>query len=114
HYVLLELIGKFISTDLPPVSVLPALQGVATGMLLLLGFALPPVLQLRNVPHNRVIRREQGAAQPMALATYGLGLCVFVALLLWQTGQWQLALVTAFGFMAGFAVFALAGYLALA
>jgi putative ABC transport system permease protein len=65
-------------TDLPPVSLLPALQGVATGMLLLVGFALPPVLQLRNVPHNRVIRREQAAPQPMALATYGLGVGVFV------------------------------------
>ena len=54
-------------------SLLPALQGIATGMLLLVGFALPPVLQLRNVPHNRVIRREQAAPQPMALATYGLG-----------------------------------------
>ena len=57
HYVLLELIGKIISTDLPPVSMLPALQGIATGLLLLVGFALPPVLQLRNVPRNRVLRR---------------------------------------------------------
>ena len=32
-------------------------------MLLLLGFAMPPILQLRNVPHNRVIRREQGHPQ---------------------------------------------------
>jgi putative ABC transport system permease protein len=59
HFVLLELIGKLLPADLPPVSLLPALQGIATGMLLLVGFALPPVLQLRNVPHNRVIRREQ-------------------------------------------------------
>ncbi|WLI88063.1 FtsX-like permease family protein [Massilia sp. R2A-15] len=113
HYVLLELIGKFISTDLPPVSPLPALQGIATGMLLLVGFALPPVLQLRNVPHNRVIRREQAPPRKMALATYGLGVCAFVALLLWQAGDTQLALVTAIGFLGGFAVFALAGWLGL-
>jgi putative ABC transport system permease protein len=113
HYVLLELIGKLMTTDLPPVSPLPALQGIATGMLLLLGFALPPVLQLRNVPHNRVIRREQAAPQPMALATYGLGVVVFVALLLWQAGDARLALITAGGFLAGFAVFALAAWLAL-
>jgi putative ABC transport system permease protein len=113
HYVLLELIGKFISTDLPPVSALPALQGIATGMLLLVGFALPPVLQLRNVPHNRVIRREQAPPRAMALATYGLGVCAFVALLLWQAGDMQLAMVTALGFLGGFAVFALAGWLGL-
>jgi putative ABC transport system permease protein len=113
HYVLLELIGKFISADLPPVSLLPALQGVATGMLLLVGFALPPVLQLRNVPHNRVIRREQAPPRAMALATYGFGVAAFVALLLWQAGDVQLALLTALGFLAGFGLFALAGWLGL-
>ncbi|MDB5935456.1 MAG: transporter permease [Massilia sp.] len=113
HYVLLELIGKFISTELPPVSALPALQGIATGMLLLVGFALPPVLQLRNVPHNRVIRREQAAPRPLALATYGFGICAFVALLLWQAGDTRLALLTAAGFLAGFGLFALAGWLGL-
>ncbi|MEN3276276.1 MAG: putative transport system permease protein [Massilia sp.] len=113
HFVLLELIGSLLPADLPPVSILPALQGIATGMLLLVGFALPPVLQLRNVPHNRVIRREQAAPQPMALATYGLGIGVFVALLLWQAGDPKLALLTAGGFLGGFAVFALVAWLSL-
>ncbi|MES2323795.1 MAG: FtsX-like permease family protein [Pseudomonadota bacterium] len=113
HYVLLELIGSLIKTSLPPVSLLPALQGMVTGMLLLIGFALPPILQLRNVPHNRVIRREQAAPKPMALATYGLGIVVFVGLLLWQAGDVRLALTTAGGFLGGFAVFALAGWLGL-
>jgi putative ABC transport system permease protein len=113
HYVLIKLVAKLMTTDLPPVSPLPALQGIATGMLLLVGFALPPVLQLRNVPHNRVIRREQAAPQPMALATYGLGIVVFVALLLWQAGDAKLALMTAGGFLGGFGVFALVAWLAL-
>ena len=113
HFVLLQLIGTLLPADLPPVSPLPALQGIATGMLLLVGFALPPVLQLRNVPHNRVIRREQAAPQPMALATYGLGIGVFVALLLWQAGDPKLALLTAGGFLGGFAVFALVAWLSL-
>ncbi|HWJ96404.1 MAG TPA: FtsX-like permease family protein, partial [Telluria sp.] len=113
HYVLLEMVGRMITADLPPVSPLPALQGIATGMLLLVGFALPPVLQLRNVPHNRVIRREQAAPQPMAVATYGLGIVVFMSLLLWQVGDSKLALITAGGFLGGFGVFALAGWVAL-
>jgi putative ABC transport system permease protein len=113
HYVLVQLVGNLMTTDLPPVSPLPALQGIATGMLLLVGFALPPVLQLRNVPHNRVIRREQAAPQPMVLATYGLGTIVFVALLLWQAGDAKLALTTAGGFLGGFGVFALVAWLAL-
>ena len=113
HFVLLQLIGSMIPTELPPVSFLPALQGIATGMLLLVGFALPPVLQLRNVPHNRVIRREQAAPQPAALATYGLGVGVFLALLLWQAGDPMLALMTAGGFIAGFGVFALVAWVGL-
>ena len=113
HYVLLELIGKLIETELPPVSLMPAVQGVITGMLLLVGFALPPILQLRNVPHNRVIRREQAAPAPMALATYGLGVIVFAGLLLWQSGDLKLALLTAAGFLGALGVFALAGWLGL-
>jgi putative ABC transport system permease protein len=113
HFVLLEIAQNLIGTDLPPVSLLPALQGIATGMLLLIGFALPPLLQLRNVPHNRVIRREQTPPRPMALATYGLGTAVFVGLLLWQAGDLRLALLTAGGFLGGLAVFALIGWLAL-
>ena len=113
HYVLLDVLGKLVASDLPAPTALPALQGVATGMLLLVGFALPPILQLRNVPHNRVLRREQDAPQALALATYGLGIVAFVVLLLWQAGDAQLALYTALGFLAAFLVFGLVGWLAL-
>jgi putative ABC transport system permease protein len=113
HFVLLEWLGRLVSSDLPPATFLPAAQGMATGLLLLVGFAIPPILQLRNVPHNRVIRREQDVPQPMTLATYGLGLLSFVALLLWQAGNLKLGLLTAAGFLGGLAVFALVGWLSL-
>ena len=113
HYVLLEVLGALVSADLPAPTIYPALQGVAIGILLLAAFALPPILQLRKVPHNRVIRREQDAPQVAALATYGLGLGGFTVLLLWQAGDPQLALYTALGFLAAFAVFGLVGWLAL-
>ncbi|HEX7635040.1 MAG TPA: FtsX-like permease family protein [Noviherbaspirillum sp.] len=113
HFVLLEWLGRLVSNAVPPATFLPAVQGVAIGMLLLLGFALPPVLQLRNVPYNCVIRREQDAPQPVTLATYGLGVAAFIGLLLWQTGDPRLGLLTAAGFIGGFALFALAGWLSL-
>lgn len=113
HFVLLEWLGRLVATEMPPATFLPAVQGIALGLLLLVGFAIPPILQLRNVPHNRVIRREQDAPQPVALMTYGLGLVCFVGLLLWQAGNVKLGLLTAAGFLAGLAVFALAGWLAL-
>ncbi len=113
HFMLLDLLGKFVASDLPGASMMPALQGLITGMLLLIGFALPPILQLRNVPHNRVIRREQDAPQALVLATYGFGTLTFIGLLLWQAGDVKLGLLTALGFLGGFAVFALLGWLAL-
>lgn len=114
HFFLLESIGKLVTNDLPPLSWLPAVQGMATGLLLLIGFALPPILQLRNVPHNRVIRREQDAPQALTLATYLLGLGMFVGLLLWQAGDLQLGLITAVGFLLGLCGFALIAWLAVA
>jgi putative ABC transport system permease protein len=113
HFVLLEWLGKIVATELPPASILPAIQGIATGLLLLIGFAIPPVLQLGNVPHNRVIRREQDAPKPLVLTTYGLGLCTFVALLLWQAGNVKLGALTAAGFLGGFAIFALISWLSI-
>lgn len=111
HFVLVEWLGRLLATGLPPASLLPALQGVATGLLLLIGFALPPILQLRNVPHNRVIRREQSAPKPLTLVTYLLGLATFAGLLLWQAGDVSLGLLTAAGFLGGFIAFALIGWL---
>jgi len=82
-------------------------------MVLLIGFAVPPILQLRNVPHNRVIRREQDAPQPMTVASYALGLLSFIGLLLWQARDLKLGLLTAAGFLGGLLVFALIAWLAL-
>ncbi|MRX07088.1 FtsX-like permease family protein [Pseudoduganella sp. FT25W] len=113
HYVLLEVLGSLVSAELPAPTIYPALQGMAIGILLLAAFALPPILQLRKVPHNRVIRREQDAPQVGALATYGFGMLGFVALLLWQAGDATMALYTALGFLGAFAVFALVAWLGL-
>jgi putative ABC transport system permease protein len=111
HYVLLEWLGKFVTNELPPASFLPAVQGIVTGLLLLVGFALPPILQLRNVPHNQIIRREQDAPQALTLATYGLGLGIFIGLLLWQAGDIKLGMLTAAGFLLGLLSFALIAWL---
>ncbi len=113
HFLLLHWLGPLMQVELPAPGLLPFVQGVATGLLLLLGFALPPVMQLRNVPHNRVIRREQLAPQPFTLAGYLLALACFVLLLVWQTGEVRLGLLTAGGFISALSVFSLLGWLVL-
>ena len=91
-------LSGLIRAELPLPTPLPALQGFLVGFVLLLGFALPPLLQLRNVPALRVIRREAGAPQPAALAAYGAGFAALCALLLWQAGDLKLASYVMGGF----------------
>ncbi len=111
HLGLLIWLGSFITTTLPAPTLLPALQGVAIGMLLLLGFAIPPVMQLRNVPHNLMVRRETGAPAPHTILIYLAGMLMFGILLIWQTGNLKLAGYTFAGFIAGFLLFAVCAWL---
>lgn len=108
HFVLLQWLGPLLQVELPAPGWLPLWQGIATGLLLLLGFALPPVLQLRNVPHNRVLRREQPPPQAFTVVGYAAALGCFIALLLWQAGDLKLGLLTAGGFAAALLVSGLA------
>lgn len=113
HFLLLGWLGNLVGNNLPQAGMFSALQGFAIGLLLLIGFAIPPVLQLANVPHNRVIRREQNPPRPLTLTTYGLGLAMFVLLLLWQAGNPKLGVLTAGGFLIGLILFALIAWLAI-
>src|SRR3954469_3601203 len=63
-------LADLIRADLPRPTPWPALQGFLVGLVLLLGFALPPLLQLKDVPALRVIRREAGALRGGAVAAY--------------------------------------------
>jgi len=103
----------FVASSLPQPGFYPLLQGFAAGLLLLLGFALPPLMQLKNVPAIRVIRREVGAPRQSALAGYALGLLALAALLVWQAGEFKLGATVFGGFSAAFLLFWLASLIAL-
>jgi putative ABC transport system permease protein len=113
QYVIAEILGGLLRADLPPVSLLPALQGFLVGLVLLLGFALPPLVQLKNVPAVRVIRREAGAASGSALAVYGAGLVSLSGLLIWQAGDVRLGVTVVGGFGVAVALFAVIAWLGL-
>jgi putative ABC transport system permease protein len=82
HYVFVWLLAGLVRRRLPPPSLWPALFGLGVGMTLLLGFGLPPVLQLARVPPLRVIRRDVGALKPASIAVLAAGTVGFVALLM--------------------------------
>ncbi len=52
------LVRGLLKTELPPPSLLPAWLGLGTAATMLVGFALPPLLQLRRVPPARVLRHD--------------------------------------------------------
>ena len=104
---------RMVQASLPPPSPLPALQGLAVCLVLLLGFALPPLLQLKNVPALRVLRRESGAPRTGAIGAYAAGLCALTALLVWQAGDVKLGMIVVGGFLAALVVFFLVAWLAL-
>ena len=108
-----EVLGGLLRADLPAPSMLPALQGFLVGLVLLLGFSLPPLVQLKNVPAVRVIRRESGAAKGGTVAVYLAGLVSLSGLLIWQAGDLSLGLTVVGGFGVAVALFAAIAWLGL-
>ena len=98
-------LASIIQAALPQPTAIPAVQGALVGLTLLLGFALPPLLQLQNVPAVRVIRRESGTPKGSAMFAYALGFGTLVALLLWQSGDLKLGMTVVGGFSAAVVLF---------
>jgi len=112
HHGFVLLLAGLVKTVLPAPSVWPALFGLGVGFTLLMGFGLPPVLQLARVPPLRVIRRDVGALRPASLAVLGAGALGFVALLMAASSDLKLGLIAVGGFAGAVALFAGLSYLA--
>jgi putative ABC transport system permease protein len=82
--LLSSLLSSIAASDLPPPGVAPALVAFGTGILLLLGFALPPLIALAGVPPLRVLRRDLPRPRPGGLVAYALGAAVIALLIGWQ------------------------------
>lgn len=75
----------------------PLLTGIATATLTLLGFALQALIGLFRVSPLRVIRRELAPNSPGLIAVTALALSALAALLMLETGRWQLTLLLVVG-----------------
>ncbi|MEO8716810.1 MAG: FtsX-like permease family protein [Burkholderiales bacterium] len=111
--VIAAALRELLRATLPAPSVTPALQGFLVGLVLLLGFSLPPLVQLKNVPAVRVIRREAGAPRGDTLAIYAVGVAALSGLLIWQAGDVRLGLYVIGGFGVAVLVFAAVAFGAL-
>jgi len=82
--VLASLLTPLVEIALPAAGPTPILQGLGSGFVLLLGFALPPIVALRRVPTLRVLRRDLGLPDTAGWAGYALGVTALGGLVLWQ------------------------------
>ena len=88
---LVATLADSLGADLPSPSLSPVAVGIATGLVALLGFALPPLIQIAKVPPLRALRRDLGPPRSSAaLAVLSAGL-VLALLVFWQAGDPKLA-----------------------
>ncbi len=109
--ILTHWLTGIVETELPWPNWLPALQGLLVGLVLLLGFALPPVLNLRSVPALRVLRRDIGLSNAHSIAGYLLGLAALSLLFIWKAQDLKLGLYIVIGFVSAIAIFGCLGWL---
>lgn len=83
QHVLFYLLRGLIPDDLPPADLWPALAGMATGLVALAGFALPPLAALGRVPPLRVLRRDMLPVPASSWLVYGAAL-VALGLIMWR------------------------------
>ncbi|HEV6964793.1 ABC transporter permease, partial [Roseateles sp.] len=114
HQVFVSLLAGLIDVSLPPPSIWPALLGLGLGLSLLMGFGLPPVLQLAAVPPLRVMRRDLGAPKAGSLLVLGAGVAGLAAILVVLAGDLKLGGIAAAGFAGAVLLFALLAWGAVA
>lgn len=90
---LVEIMKGLLVVDLPAASMLPVVSGLVIGIISLLGFAIPSVIRLRDVPPLRVLRKDLGGLPPFAVSSYALGILALTGVLLWQAGDIKLGLI---------------------
>jgi putative ABC transport system permease protein len=112
HFVFVLLLKGLVQAALPAPTLWPALFGLGVGLTLLLGFGLPPVLQLARVPPLRVIRRDVGGLKAASAGVLAAGVLGFVALLMAVSSDVKTGLIVVAGFGVAIALFAVLAWAA--
>ena len=87
------LIDLMQQSDLPETGLRPVVLASSSAMVLLLGFALPSIIQLRNTPPLRVLRHDAMPPAPSRILVGGLALAAVAALLYRSVGDARMLLI---------------------
>ncbi|CAD5108758.1 ABC transporter permease [Zestomonas carbonaria] len=83
QYGLFYLLRDLLPPEVPAGGPTPALAGIATGLVALAGFALPPLASLGRVPPLRVLRSDLLPTPPSVWLVYGAAVLA-LGLIMWR------------------------------
>lgn len=92
QYGVVRLLRSLLPQTLAGPGWLAMIFGAATGLLILLGFALPPILKLKRLAPLRVLRRDLEPLPSSAWLVYGLATLTLGALLWRYTRDWMMTI----------------------
>ncbi|MCC6203227.1 MAG: ABC transporter permease [Gammaproteobacteria bacterium] len=111
HGLLLGVMSGFVSGNLEAPTLAPLGQSLATGLVAILGFALPPLLGLFSIPPARVLRRDMNPGIRGHQIIYLAAIAAIVALAPWGRGNDLVTLLALGGALASSVALALAAAL---
>jgi putative ABC transport system permease protein len=91
--LLSRILDDLMQSDLPSPGMRPVILASGSALVLLLGFALPSLLQLRNTPPLRVLRHDAMAPAPSRILVAGLSLAAVAILLYRSVGDVRMLII---------------------
>ncbi|MGH8403705.1 MAG: ABC transporter permease, partial [Gammaproteobacteria bacterium] len=114
QFGLVAVLKNLLPAAVPAPSLTPALSAFGIGLVLLLGFAWPPLMRLGDTPPARALRRDLAPPPVRGYAVYGAAILATLLLAWWQAGELKLALYLLLGLAVTVAILALGAFLLLA
>ena len=105
------LLRDLVRGELPRPALSAGWLGLMTSIFILIGFALPPLLQLRKVPPARVLRRNLEPPPLRYAIVYGTAVGALVTLLYWLVRDTKLLVYVSLATLGTFVVLIAAGWL---
>lgn len=111
QFLLVAAMGDLLPGQLPLPDWRPGLLAIGIGLLVLLGYGIPPLLRLRHVPPMRVLNRVLGEPSARTIGAYLAAGLFSLGLIIWRAEDWRLGLAMAIGLAVTAGLLSLAGTL---
>ena len=97
--IVTDMLADIIQGDLPAVGFSPVLLASGSALILLVGFAMPSLIQLRNTPPLRVLRHDEMPPPPSRLLVVGTSLIAVTAMLYQAIGDGYMLVIVLGGML---------------